>query len=102
MADSQVFVWVSSEVAGATTLSDIEARGTVRLALKEAGLEARDVDAKQMRVVLEQVLPQMLDSRGIADAAAICRGMVPRLPREAGPSGDSPERVFERLVGSAS
>ena len=102
MADSKAFVWVSSEVAATTALSEIEARGTVRLALREAGLEARDVDATQMRVVLERVLPNLLASRGISDAGAICSAILPRLPRDPETSSESPARVFERLAGSVS
>jgi hypothetical protein len=99
MAVSQAFTFVSAEVARATTLNELEARGTVRLALKEAGLEASDVDSNQMRVVLEQLLPKLLESRGIADAGAICSALLPRLPRDAAPSGESAARVFERLAG---
>lgn len=102
MADSKVFTWVSQELAAATPLSDIEARGTVRLALKEAGLEARSVDAEQMAVVLRQVLPRELASRGIDAPEVLCSGMVPRLPRDAdaGGSAETPEQVFQRLGGS--
>jgi hypothetical protein len=99
MAVSQAFAWVSNEVARATSLNEMEARGTLRLALKEAGLEPSDVDANQMRVVLEQLLPKLLESRGISDASAVCSALLPRIPRDAGPSGESAARVFERLAG---
>lgn len=99
MSASKVFDWVSRELASATAWSEIEARGTVRLALKEAGLEARDVTAAQMAVVLRQVLPEKLASRGIEGGAALCAGLAPRLPQEDGEAGETPERVFERLAG---
>ena len=102
MADSNVFEWVSAELAAATSLNELEARGTVRLALKQAGLEARTVDAVQMAVVLRQVLPGELAGRGIADGEAVCSGMVARIPRDgaADAGGESPEQVFQRLAGS--
>ena len=102
MADSKVFEWVAAELAAATPLNELEARGTVRLALKQAGLEARTVDAVQMAVVLRQVLPVELSNRGIDDGEAVCSGMVSRIPRDAADAaaGESPEQVFQRLAGS--
>lgn len=100
MADSPVFEWVSAELAAATSLTELEARGTVRLALKGAGLEARGVDAAQMAVVLRQVLPRELAHRGVDDAEAVCSGLVPHIPRDTKGAGESPEQIFERLGGS--
>ena len=44
----------------------------MRLAPKEAGLDAGSVTAEQMAVVLRKVLPQALVTRGIDDAEGIC------------------------------
>ena len=63
------------------------ARGTRHGAPRAQGsrIEASDVflDSNQMRVVLEQLLPKLLESRGISDAGAICSALLPRLPRDA-------------------
>ena len=40
MADARAFDWVCEEVEKKSSLSRLEARGTVRLALKKAGLDA--------------------------------------------------------------
>jgi hypothetical protein len=99
MADSVAFLFVSEELGERTALEPIEARGTVRIALKKAGLSAQSVTNDQMAVVLERVLPGELEKRGIQDASVLCRELrtrVVRLAPEASPE-ESPETIFERL-----
>ena len=48
MADDNVFDWVCGALESATSLDRLEARGTLRLALKASGLEARTVTAEQL------------------------------------------------------
>ena len=55
MAAADSFEVASDEIERATNLSRLEARGTLRLALKEAGLDAASVTPPQMRVVVEKV-----------------------------------------------
>jgi hypothetical protein len=98
MADSAAFDWTCSEIEGRTSLDRLEARGTVRLALKDAGLEARTVTADQMKVVLERVLPKELASRGIQDGERICAELMPEIAAlDAGPGAETPDAVFARL-----
>jgi hypothetical protein len=98
MADSPAFEAVCDALETSSSLDRLEARGTVRLALKQAGLEARSVSAAQLAVVVEKVLPEELDSRGVAV------GMVAQLLQSlTGLSHDdlggaeNPEDVFTRL-----
>jgi hypothetical protein len=102
MADSAAFEWICNELEQATSLDRLEARGTVRLALKGAGLEARSVTPDQMKVVVEKVLPKELETRGIEDSALVCTRLLPGLGSVvAEPSaGDMPDEVFRRLGGS--
>jgi hypothetical protein len=101
MADAAVFDWICTELEARTSLDRLEARGTVRLALKEAGLEARTVTADQMKVVLERVLPKELVARGIEDAESVCAGLAPGLASlEARPGVETPDTVFARLGDS--
>jgi len=105
MADAAAFEWLCSELEQASALDRLEARGTVRLALKQAGLDARSVTPGQMGVVVEKVLPAELDSRGVADSGAICSGLLPGLKslaqQGAGDGGAAamPDEVFRRLGG---
>jgi hypothetical protein len=100
MAESKAFQYVCEDLENRTSLDRLAARGTVRLALKEAGLDPASVTPIQMAVVLRQVMPRELQSRGIADAEKVCdaiRTGVQTLPAEA--SADSPDAVFARLGG---
>ena len=101
MADSPAFAWTCSELERASDLDRLEARGTVRIALKSSGLEAASVLPHQMRVVIERVLPGELVARGVADAETLCA----RLARgvgtvDDGTTSESPDEVFRRLGGS--
>lgn len=106
MADAPVFDWVCSELEQRTCLDRLETRGTVRLALKEAGLDPRSLTAAQMKVVMEKVMPGELQSRGVENAESVCRELVPGLDQLASESDDAaretPEAVFRRLAGSSS
>jgi hypothetical protein len=101
MAESAAFAHVCAELESETTFSRIEARGTVRLALKSAGLDANNITVEQMKVILERILPGELESRGVPDPAGVCESLIQGL-RQVAPStsGDTPEDVFSRLGGS--
>jgi hypothetical protein len=72
---SPIFERVCETLEERTDMNRLEARGTVRIALKEAGLDPRHVTSHQMSVVLAQVLPPELLSRGIDDAHAVCQAL---------------------------
>lgn len=100
MADSAVFECVCAVLERSSSLDRLEARGTVRLALKKAGLEASSVTTSQMTVVLEKVLPAELESRGVGDVDSLLRQAVSALASiESGARHDTPESVFARLGG---
>ncbi len=101
MADSAAFGWTCEELEKETDLDRLEARGTVRIALKSSGLEAGTVRPDQMRVVIEKVLPGELSARGVADADGICNRLAGRVEGiDAGGGAESPDEVFRRLGGS--
>ena len=104
MADS-VFDFVAGALEERTDLAKLEARGTVRLALKEAGLDARSVTTEQIGVMLQKVMPAEIRSRGIDNADEICEGILTALKTKApadsaGPAPESPEAIFRRLAQS--
>ena len=99
MADGKAFDCVCAELETDTSLDRLEARGTVRIALKSAGLDPATTTAAQMQVVVKQVLPKELSSRGIDDAEVVCDSIVASLGAvQDDVVGDSPEAVFERLA----
>lgn len=99
MADSPAFEFVCGEIEQRTPLGRLEARGTVRLALKEAGLAANTVTVREMDVVLARVLPGALASRGVDDGEALCAAIRTGAARlaDAGPAPETPETIFGRL-----
>jgi len=99
MATSTAFEWLCEQVEAETALDRLEARGTVRIALKQAGLEAASAAPDQIAVVLSRVLPPELEGRGVTEADGLCRRLTERLPEipDAPGSPDSPEAVFARL-----
>ncbi len=100
MADSEVFDFVCSELENRTSLDRLEARGTVRIALKQAGLEARNVTVEQMSVAVDKLLPAELSTRGVDDAPGQCAQIKSGLAGLSVTSGgETPEAVFERLGG---
>jgi len=98
MADAAAFDFVCTQLERRTSLERLEARGTVRLALKDAGLESHLVSSHQMAVLLEKVLPGELIARGIRDGETVCaeiaRGL---LDVKVDGGASTPETVFERL-----
>ncbi len=100
MADSPVFDFVSSFIEAGTSLDRLESKGTVRLALKQAGLEARSVTVDQMAVILEKIMTHELTARGVDDAEPLLARLASELETHVFEAQhDSPETVFARLGG---
>jgi len=102
---ASIFDFVADVLESRTDLAKLEARGTVRLALKEGGLDARTVDVDQMAVVLTKVMPGEMRARGIESCDEICEGIVTDLKAQypadaAAPAAESPEAIFRRLAES--
>ena len=103
MAGSSAFEWLCTALEESTTLERLEARGTVRIALKEAGLEPRTVTPSELRVVAQKILPRELRNRGVGNEAALCDRMVAGLQvlerQPGGAATDTPDAIFRRLGG---
>jgi hypothetical protein len=104
MASTSPFDYVCERLERSSALSSLEARGTVRLALKRAGFDARSVSAEELAVVVTKVLPEELKARAIDDADGVCERLVTELAGggfRSGADDDAPESVFRRLGGGA-
>jgi hypothetical protein len=99
-----LFEFVAGELEKQSDLENLEARGTIRLALKSSGLTAREVTREQMVVVIDQIMPRELRVRGVENPEAVCGELsqaVKGFEAEAGePASKSPEDVFRRLSRS--
>jgi len=101
MADSPVFEWTADELEKATTFDRLQARGTVRLALKKAGIESAAVTTEQMVGILERIMPHELKTRKIENADQVCQALA-RAIRTAGlrdgrDGQEAPEDAFRRM-----
>jgi hypothetical protein len=96
-----LFEFVSAKLEETTDLDKLEARGTVRLGLKAAGLDPRNVSVQQMEVMLQKVLPGELSTRGVGQPQSVCEGLMSALAGYSTGGGEadaeSPEDVFSRL-----
>lgn len=99
-----LFDLVAAELKKRSDLEDLEARGTIRLALKSSGLTAREVTREQMVVIIDQVMPRELRVRGVENPEGVCGELalaVKGFEAKNGESdGSSPEDVFRRLSRS--
>ena len=99
-----LFEFVAAGLKKHSELEDLEARGTIRLALKSSGLTAREVTKEQMVVVIDQVLPRELQLRGVENPEGVCRELSQAVKgfecEEDDASSVSPEDVFRRLSRS--
>jgi hypothetical protein len=102
MADSPAFEAVCSTLETAGSLDRLAARGTVRLAVKKAGFEAKSVATRDLVAIVERVLPGELAARGVASPEALCSQVARALAgvADGAASGDTPEAVFSRLGGA--
>jgi hypothetical protein len=86
-----------------TDLDRLEARGTLRLAVKEAGLDAKEITLEQLNVVFEKVMPKELQIRGIDAATTTCQTIMAEITRAAEPADvgakGSVDEIFQRLGG---
>lgn len=99
MADNAVFGFVCEQLETRSGLDRLAARGTVRIALKQAGLDAANVTPHQMSVVIAKVLPGELTTRGIANAQSVCDALAQRTAQLAGSdASETPEAIFRRLA----
>jgi hypothetical protein len=86
-----------------TDLDRLEARGTLRIALKEAGLDSKNLTFPQLSVVLEKIMPQELEARAVETPAAVCNAVMSHL--KASGHADiatktSSDEIFNRLGGN--
>lgn len=100
MTAASAFEHVCDGIEHRTSLDRLQSRGTVRLALKEAGLEPSRVQPSEMVVVLDRILPEALRSRGIESPDLLCAELARGLSGlTVAPAADTPDAIFRRLGG---
>jgi hypothetical protein len=101
VAEEIIFDFLCSELERESSLERLEARGTVRIAIKQAGLDPHTVTPQELAVVVQKVLPGELSARGVDGAEALCAALAKRVSeQDAGEIRETPESIFARLGGS--
>jgi len=101
MAGRALFDRLCEELERSTQLARLAARGAVRLALREGGLESDTLTVRQVEVVLRRLLPGELRKCGVADPDAVCAALQQRLAAAAvDPAEPAPEDMFRRIRGA--
>ncbi len=84
------------------SLNRLEARGTLRIALKAAGVDPKNLTGAQLQVVFEKVMPGELKSHGVSDMQDVCAAVLADIARDGGTATDagvtSPDDIFSRLA----
>jgi hypothetical protein len=57
-------------------LDRLEARGTLRIALKASGIDAKSLTTAQLGVIFDKLLPHELSERGVEDVAKVCAAVM--------------------------
>ena len=100
--DATLFDFAADRLEHHAGLDRLEARGTLRIALKAAGLEPKNLTGAQLQVVFEQVMPGELDSRGVSDMQDVCAAVLADLGNAGGAAADAgasnPDEIFRRLA----
>ena len=100
--DATLFDFAAERLEHHTGCDRLEARGTLRIALKAAGLQPQNLNGAELKVVFEQVMPGELDSRGVSDTQGVCAAVLVDLEGADGAAADarakSPDEIFRRLA----
>lgn len=99
MSPPSLFDALAAELEARTSFNSLEARGTLRLALRKAGLEPGKLTREHTTALVEKILPEELRARGVDEVEGVCHALLERiagLPDESA-EGHRPETLFERL-----
>ncbi len=98
-----LFDIAAEKLEQSTGMDRLAARGTLRLALKEAGLNPQKLSVPQLRAVFEKLMPKELEARGVTDASAACKSAIDEIANALSASdltaSESPDDIFKRLGG---
>jgi hypothetical protein len=100
--EAVLFDFAAQKLEQHTDFSQLEARGTLRIAVKAAGLEPSSLSIEELRVVFEKLMPGELEQRGIGDTSGVCEAVLRELDNapvsESDSPSNNPDDVFRRLA----
>ena len=96
-----IFELAAESLENHSDLDKLEARGTLRIALRTAGLDASAISVAELEVVMDKVMPGELERRGVWKPESTCKAVLADVKRRAGETEDEPksdpESIFRRL-----
>lgn len=100
---SQAYDEFCRQIETCAALTDLQAMGTARILVKEAGLDAKTATPSQLAVVASKLLPRQLEFLGVTDGAGVAARVNAALASLAPAVGaaTAPEAVFRRIGGAA-
>ena len=102
--ETSLFDFAAQKLEQHTGFSQLEARGTLRIAVKAAGLDPKSLSVDELRVVFEKLMPGELEQRGVGEAQSACAAVMRELENAPIAEGDStsnnPDDVFRRLANA--
>jgi hypothetical protein len=100
--ETSLFDFAAQKLEQHTGFSQLEARGTLRIAVKSAGLEPKILTVDELRVVFEKLMPGELEQRGVGDTPNVCAAVMRDLEdapiAEDDSTSNNPDDVFRRLA----
>ena len=96
---SRVFEGICEVVREESGLTTPQARGIVRLVLKEAGLSHETLRRREARVAVERLLATRLKKNGLGEDAAelVVHTALQRIGSEPEPEASGADAMFDRL-----
>ena len=101
MADSEAFRAGSEELESLCDLNRLEARGTLRIAVRTAGFPVDSVSSSDLAAIVRELMPAELEARGINDSRSVCEAVARFLERLRPDGPEEAGSVFARLGGSS-
>jgi hypothetical protein len=96
--DSDAFSIVAYRLCQFSDLDRLEARGTVRLGLKKAGVDVECFGLDDLEAVFTKIMPEELAARGCADPHAACQAILKSLEGDvARTAAGSRDEIMRRL-----
>jgi hypothetical protein len=100
MAATPVFEWACDVLERTSKMTRLQARGTMRLVLGAAGLDAATLTGRQMRVIANKLLGKELRVRAVENPDAVCAALQ-EIPADVEAASSlmhpSPEDIVSRL-----
>jgi hypothetical protein len=100
--EKSLFDLAAEKLEQHTGFSQLEARGTLRIAVKSAGLSSDSIALDELRVIFQKLMPGELEKRGVSDIAGTCAAVMSDLESAPAAATDSasitPDDIFRRLA----